>query len=171
MRRCRGEARAPSRLPPARVAALPRRPRSRRRSSRRRQRVEHLLDALPGRRRTGRAAASPARLLELLAACAAIFALASATSALVERHDLRLVVEPVRRRPRARRGSVAVGLAGSSPARVDQMQQHGAALDVAEEAVAEARAFVRALDQAGNVGEHELAALVRGRRRGWDAAW
>ena len=31
---------------------------------------------------------------------------------------------------------------------VDQMQQHAAALDMAEEAVAEARAFVRAFDQA-----------------------
>ena len=38
------------------------------------------------------------------------------------------------------------------------MQQHAAALDMAEEAVAEARAFVRALDQAGNVGEHEVDA-------------
>ena len=40
---------------------------------------------------------------------------------------------------------------------VDQVQQHAAALDVAEEAVAEARAFCGAFDQAGNVGEHELA--------------
>ena len=39
---------------------------------------------------------------------------------------------------------------------VDQMQQHGAAFDVAEEAVAEAGAFVRALDQAGDVGEDEF---------------
>ena len=43
--------------------------------------------------------------------------------------------------------------------RIDQMQQHAAALDMAEEAVAEAGAFMRALDQAGNVGEHEFAAL------------
>ena len=40
---------------------------------------------------------------------------------------------------------------------VDQMQQHAAALDVTEEAVAEAGALVRAFDQAGDVGEHELA--------------
>src|SRR5690606_3505554 len=33
------------------------------------------------------------------------------------------------------------------------------ALDMAEEAVAEARAFMRALDQAGDVGEHEFAAV------------
>ena len=53
-----------------------------------------------------------------------------------------------------------VGLAGMLAGAVDQMQQHAAALDVAEEAVAEARAFVRAFDQAGNVGQHELAAVA-----------
>jgi hypothetical protein len=53
----------------------------------------------------------------------------------------------------------------------DQMQQHAAALDMAEEAVAEAVALMRALDQAGNVGEHHLARRRRGRRRGRDAAW
>ena len=41
------------------------------------------------------------------------------------------------------------------------MQQHLGALDMAEEAVADARAFGRALDQAGDVGEHELAPLWR----------
>ena len=41
------------------------------------------------------------------------------------------------------------------------MQQHAAALDVAEEPVAEAGAFMRALDQAGNVRQHELARLAR----------
>ena len=54
---------------------------------------------------------------------------------------------------------------------VDQMQQHAAALDVAEEAVAEAGALVRALDQARDVGEHELAVVDRARRRAADAAW
>ena len=44
--------------------------------------------------------------------------------------------------------------------RVDQVEQQPRALDMAEEAVADARAFGRALDQPGNVGEHELAALV-----------
>ena len=39
------------------------------------------------------------------------------------------------------------------------MQQHAAALGVAEEAVAEADAFMRALDQAGQVGEHEFALI------------
>ena len=37
------------------------------------------------------------------------------------------------------------------------MQQHAAALGVAEEAVAEADAFMRAFDQAGQVGQHEFA--------------
>ena len=37
------------------------------------------------------------------------------------------------------------------------MQEDPRPLDVAEETVAEAGAFVRALDQAGNVGEHERA--------------
>ena len=51
-------------------------------------------------------------------------------------------------------GAVGAGdvLAGG----IDQMQQHAAALDMAEEARAEARALVRALDQAGNVGQHEI---------------
>src|SRR5215472_11986604 len=52
-----------------------------------------------------------------------------------------------------------VGLAGMLAGRIDQMQQHAAALDVTEEAVAKARAFMRALDQPGNVGQHELAAV------------
>ena len=38
---------------------------------------------------------------------------------------------------------------------------HAAALDMAEETVAEAGALVRAFDQAGDVGEHELAAVDR----------
>ena len=41
------------------------------------------------------------------------------------------------------------------------MQQHAAALDMAEKAVAQPGAFVRALDQAGDVGEHEFASVDR----------
>ncbi len=37
------------------------------------------------------------------------------------------------------------------------MQQHAAAFGVAEEAVAQAHALMRALDQAGQIGEHEFA--------------
>src|SRR5690606_32601174 len=43
---------------------------------------------------------------------------------------------------------------------VHQMQQHPAALDMAEEAVADADALRRALDEAGNIRQHELARLV-----------
>ena len=42
---------------------------------------------------------------------------------------------------------------------VDQVQQHPATFDMAEKSVAEAGAFMRALDQAGNIGEHEFAPL------------
>ena len=43
---------------------------------------------------------------------------------------------------------------------IDEMQQHAAALDMAEKAVAEAVAFMRAFDEAGNVGEHEFAPVA-----------
>ncbi len=49
-----------------------------------------------------------------------------------------------------------VGLARVLAGAVDEMQQHAAALDVAEEAVAEAGAFMRAFDQARDVGQHEF---------------
>ena len=41
------------------------------------------------------------------------------------------------------------------------MQEHAAALDMAEEAVAESGALMRAFDQAGNIGQHEFAAVDR----------
>ena len=41
------------------------------------------------------------------------------------------------------------------------MQQQPCPLDMAEESVADTRPFRRALDQAGNVGDDKLAALVR----------
>ena len=47
--------------------------------------------------------------------------------------------------------------AGSSPGEVDQVDEHPAALDVGEELVPEAGALRGALDQARDVGEHELA--------------
>ena len=58
----------------------------------------------------------------------------------------------------------------SSLGAVDEVEQHAAALDMAEEPVAEAGALMRALDQAGDVGEHELALVDARRRRGRDAA-
>ena len=51
----------------------------------------------------------------------------------------------------------AVGLAQLLLRAVDQMDQHAAALDMAEEAVAEAGALMGALDQPGDVGQHEFA--------------
>src|SRR5579883_2282400 len=75
---------------------------------------------------------------------------------LVERHDLLLAREVAA--IGAQLGPH--GLVGSSDVvlrAVDQMQQRTAALDVAEEARAQAGAFMRALDEAGNVGHHELA--------------
>ena len=42
---------------------------------------------------------------------------------------------------------------------------------MAEEAVAEAGALVRALDQAGNVGEHELGLVDADDAELRDAAW
>src|SRR5262245_2489096 len=54
-----------------------------------------------------------------------------------------------------------VGLAGMLAGAVDEMQEDAAALDMTEEAVAEARAFVRAFDQTRNIGEHELALVDR----------
>ena len=50
-----------------------------------------------------------------------------------------------------------VGFAGVLDGAVDQMQQHVATLGMAEETVAQSHPFVRALDQAGQVGEHEFA--------------
>ena len=50
------------------------------------------------------------------------------------------------------------------------MQQHARALDMAEEAVADADALMRAFDQAGNVGDDEFARRRCGRRRDPDAA-
>ena len=44
---------------------------------------------------------------------------------------------------------------------IDQMDQHRAALDMAEEARAEARTLTRALDQAWNVRQDELVIAAR----------
>ena len=44
---------------------------------------------------------------------------------------------------------------------VDQVNQHLGALDVAQELMAEAVAFVRAFDQAGHIGDHEAAIVAQ----------
>jgi hypothetical protein len=49
----------------------------------------------------------------------------------------------------------AVGLHRILDGGIDQMQQHIAALDMAEEPVADPLALVRSLDQPGNIGQHE----------------
>src|SRR5258708_3576993 len=77
---------------------------------------------------------------------------------LVERHHLGLLAEPLAIGLKLR----AHGLVrdpGVLDCAVDEMQEHAAALDVAEEAVTQSRAFVGALDQARNIGEYELAAV------------
>ena len=90
--------------------------------------------------------------------------------ALGERDDLLLLGE-ARAVGLELRAHGAIG-AGDVLARgIDEVQQHAAALDMAEEARAEPRALVRALDQARNVGQHEIACRRRAPRRGWDAAW
>jgi hypothetical protein len=45
--------------------------------------------------------------------------------------------------------------------RIDEVEQHLAALDMAEEAVADAGAVGRAFDQAGDVGDDEFMRLWR----------
>ena len=78
---------------------------------------------------------------------------------LAERNDLRLLSKAAAIGLQlGAHGPVGAGrvLAGD----VDQMQQHAAALDMAEEARAEAGALMGALDEAGNVGEHEIVAVA-----------
>ena len=94
---------------------------------------------------------------------------AGIASALRQRDDLALLGEP----PAIGfelAANDAIGLGRIFLRAVDEMQQHAAALDMAEEAVAEADALMRAFDQARNVGEDEFAAVDARPRRDWDAA-
>src|SRR5262247_3800699 len=77
---------------------------------------------------------------------------------LVERDHLGLLAEPLAIRFELRAHGL-VGRARMLGRAVDEMQEHAAALDVAEKTVAESRAFMRALDQARNISEYELAAV------------
>jgi len=77
---------------------------------------------------------------------------------LVERDHLGLLAEPLAIRFKLRAHGL-VGRARMLGRAVDEMQEHAAALDVAEETVAESRAFMRPLDQAWNIREYELAAV------------
>src|SRR4029077_1996208 len=66
-----------------------------------------------------------------------------------------------------------VGGAGIFGGAIDEVQQHTTALDMSEEAVAEADAFVGAFDQTRNIGEHKFATVdvdhpeLRMQRRKW----
>ena len=81
--------------------------------------------------------------------------------------DLGLLLEPFAVGRELAPDRAVVG-AGVGPGRVDEMHERAAALDMAEEAVAEPVAFMRALDEAGNVGEDEIAPVDARRRRGRD---
>ena len=76
-----------------------------------------------------------------------------------KRHDFRFLREalPVGFELRAHG---RVGLPGMFRGGVDEVEQHAAAFDMAEEAVAEAMTLMRALDQARNIGEHEFAPVA-----------
>ena len=74
--------------------------------------------------------------------------------------DLGLVLEARRHNPRARRGRWHSPRRVLRLRRVDEVEQEARALDMAEEAVADAGAVGGALDQPGDVGDDELAALV-----------
>src|SRR5690606_29363454 len=53
----------------------------------------------------------------------------------------------------------AIGLAHILLRAIDEMDEDAAALDMAQKAVAETLALMRALDKAGNIGEHEAASV------------
>ena len=55
----------------------------------------------------------------------------------------------------------STGSRPDAPRHVHQVHQHLRALDVAEELVAEAMPFVRALDEPGHVGDDEAAIVAR----------
>jgi hypothetical protein len=79
--------------------------------------------------------------------------------ALVERHHDLLLLEP-RAIGFEFFGDDGVRLPDILVVGIHQVEQHASALDMAKEAVADTGAFGRAFDQAGNVRQHELAALV-----------
>ena len=87
-----------------------------------------------------------------------------------QRDDLGLVLEP-RAISLHLAADDSIGLGRVVERGIDEMQQHGAALDMTEKAVADACAFMRAFDQPGNVGEHEVGVVDPAPRRDWDEAW
>ena len=109
------------------------------------QRAQRLGHALPRRRRRCTSGVFFAARFSRATCCLSCSGVERV--GLVERDDLGLVGQAVAIGFELGAHGL-VGLAGVLAGAVDQMQQHAAALDVAEEAVAEAGAFVRALDQA-----------------------
>ena len=124
----------------------------------RHQRAQHRLDAFAGDRRQQhrRAAGGALQRRDLLLALVGIEHVD-----LAQRHDLGLFGQPVAIGFELGAHGL-VGLARIFLLRRNQMQQHARALDMAEEAVADADAFMRAFDQAGNVGDDEFARVDAG---------
>ena len=87
-----------------------------------------------------------------------------------QRHDLGLLLKP-RAIGLELAANDLIGLGRILERRIDEMQQHGATLHMAQEAVAEAGALMRAFDQPGNVGKHEIRRHRPAPRRDWDGAW
>ena len=83
---------------------------------------------------------------------------------LVERDDLRLVLKAVAIGFELAADGL-VGLGDLALGAVDEMQDGAAAFGMAEESVAEADAFMRAFDQARQIGEDEIGARRCARRR------
>ena len=77
----------------------------------------------------------------------------------VERDYLRLVDKAVAVSCKLRAHRV-VGLTRVAHRPINEVEENPAPLDVTEETVTEADAFMRPLDQAGNIGEHEFAPVA-----------
>src|SRR4029079_9816076 len=75
-----------------------------------------------------------------------------------QRDNLRLVLEP-RTIGLHLAADDRVGVSHVVERGIDEMEQHGSALDMAEEAVADATALMCALDQSRDIGEHEIEAI------------
>ena len=78
---------------------------------------------------------------------------------LVERHDHGLVDQPCAVSLQFVTHD-AIALADICVVRIDQVQQHTAPFDMSQEPVANPRTVRRALDQAGNIGDHKFLALM-----------
>src|SRR5262249_59820354 len=119
------------------------------------QSAQHVGDARPGHgrndeRRLPRSAFEPGTLLLQLFRRQRV--------SLVQRHDFGLFTEPLAIGLKFRADGL-VDFSRVLGGAVDKMQEHAAALDMPEEAVAQPCALMSALDEAGDIGEHEFAAI------------